>query len=241
MYSQSTAGIQQFFDGQNIYGTVITENYMKHREIIQWIGDRCLRFGNRGIRILEAGCGDAYVVSQLTQSIKVESYVGIDLAENSLRRARILLEPHVRHIELIQGDFAEEIRPLKGAFDLILGGYVVHHLLTPEKKKVFEVFHKLLKDDGVFIIYDVTKKEEESRDSYNNRTLDYYNTHWTALTAELLDGVRRHVTTYDFPESQPSWIRLAQESGFKLSASEYLDKEQFFCIMEFRRTEFCCL
>jgi ubiquinone/menaquinone biosynthesis C-methylase UbiE len=229
--SQSTAEIQQFFDGQEIYLTVIRENYMKHREIIDWIEDHCKRFGSRGIRVLEVGCGDAYVLSEVAQRIRIESYVGIDLAENSVTRARMLLTPWVNEVELIQGDFSQVIGTLDSKFDLILAGYVVHHLLLPEKNTVFGTFRQLLADDGALILYDVTKNEEDSREEYNDRTIEHYRSYWTALTSEQLDAVRQHVTTYDYPETSDAWTGMASENGLELVDREFLDEARFFSIM----------
>jgi 2-polyprenyl-3-methyl-5-hydroxy-6-metoxy-1,4-benzoquinol methylase len=237
MSAQNTIEIQQFFDGQDTYAIAMRENYMKHQEIIGLLTER---FGNRkpnGLSLLEIGCGDAWVVGQLAQNTPVKKYIGIDLAENSLQRAKMYLQPRIEHVELIQGDYVEKVKTLTEKFDLVLAGYVIHHLQTPDKKAVLGILKDMLTPNGSLLIYDVTMTHTESRAEFNSRTVDYYDLHWTALTSAQLFAIREHITTYDFPESLETWISLAADNGLELVSTQYLDQPQFYSIIEFKRVD----
>lgn len=233
MTHQSNTEIQQFFDAQATYATVIRENYMRHADIIRYI-----RAWNEGAqvqarRVLEIGCGDAFVVSNVAGSLGIETYHGIDLSGNVLQTARHNLKPTVRDIILTQGDIREEVRHLRGAYDLIVAGYVLHHLRTREKRAMLLTLRSLLAPGGIFLLYDLTTWEGESRETCLHRALDFYDETWTALSPDELQHIREHVLKYDYPEPLETWTDLAAACGFRSVAAGYLDDAELFAIMQF--------
>ncbi len=233
MKNQNITEIEEFFDGQEMYATVIRENYMMHKEVIQWIKTHCANRFGKNIRVLEVGCGDAYVVSKLVQDIDIASYVGIDLSANALKQAKKYLYPLLENIELLHGDIAEIMMRLEGKFDIILAGFVLHHFQAPEKRRIFDTFKKLLSENGALIFYDVTMSEGDTREQYNSRTVDYYDVQWTELNFTQLRQIREHVLSFDFPEAHDTWVNLATAAGLRLSTSDYLDGMRFYRISDF--------
>jgi cyclopropane fatty-acyl-phospholipid synthase-like methyltransferase len=225
--------IEQFFDAQATYARVIKENYMRHADIIRWIRDRMGGQHHADLRVLETGCGDAYVISQLAEELGVQAYTGIDLARNSLQAARANLRAVVPELKLVQGDIMEEIADLNGKYELIIAGYVLHHFQRAEKEEVFSLIRKLLAEDGAFLLYDVTSGDDEPREAYLNRAMDLFDRTWTALTKEQLSEIRRHVFSHDHPESLRSWQELAKANGLRCVAGQPLADHGLFGAMHF--------
>jgi cyclopropane fatty-acyl-phospholipid synthase-like methyltransferase len=235
MAPQDTSEIREFFDAQETYVTVIRENYLQHREIVHWVLACCKRRFGHPIRILELGCGDAYLVSRLIEDIAVASYTGIDLSANALDSARASLSERVPDVTLIQGDIVAEIRSIRGVYDLILAGYMLHHLQHAVKAKVLSALSSRVAMDGILILYDVTMAEGDTRETYHERSLAHFDAHWSALSRGQFGEVRKHILAYDFPESREGWIALAETHGLGHKAFAWLDPEHFFSIMEFTR------
>ena len=61
--------------------------------------------------ILEVGCGDAHVVSEMERFFTIESYCGIELSRMALDFAATKLKGKVQNLELVNGDLVEEMRP----------------------------------------------------------------------------------------------------------------------------------
>ncbi|MCK5433016.1 MAG: class I SAM-dependent methyltransferase [Gammaproteobacteria bacterium] len=65
-----------------------------------WI-DSCRK---PSLRILELGCGDTYIVSQLSQNTGIATYCGIDLSSMALSFAAQNLSHKVDKLDLHEGD-----------------------------------------------------------------------------------------------------------------------------------------
>jgi SAM-dependent methyltransferase len=225
--------IRAFFEGWDLYTTVIEQNYMIHTEVLSYLVRRLTELGWSDLSILEVGCGDAHVVSEMGRFFTIERYCGIELSRMALDFAATKLEGKVQNLELIHGEMVEEIDRIQGKFDLIVAGYTIHHLDEEGKRALFASLKERLYSGGLLVVYDVVHRQEETREEYLDRAVRHFETDWTTFTAEQLKRVQDHVRQNDIPESWEGWRRIAQESGYKKLRFPYYDKNRLFGIMEF--------
>jgi len=124
----------------------ISQNFSDSRQTL-WSGmDTFLQYVSDGDSVLDAGCGNGRIV-QLFDTKKIE-YIGCDNNEKLLDLARS------RHPEkkFVQGDllnlpFGNE------KFDVVFCIAALHHIPSEDyRKKAMKEFHRVLKDDGFFIM-----------------------------------------------------------------------------------------
>lgn len=224
---------KEFFEGWLLYQRVIIFNYMRHREIIKLLSSWKEIHRKRALRILDLGCGDAYVARTVFDLHRPTHYCGIDLSSPALGIAREALQKSNWKTTLLEGDLAERIHEVEGPFDLVLAGYSLHHLPDLGKKQVLKAVRSLLSDGAVFILYDILPEPDLSRETFLAQFLKDADATWTQLTAEQLASVREHVETYDFPIALPHWETLAQETGFQLPEVLYRDAKRHYGILNF--------
>ena len=104
-----------------------------------------------GLRILDCGCGPGFFSVILSKN--GNKVTGIDQAEGMLAKARENSEamgvaPEFKVMDLEAIDYPD------GTFDLILSRNVTWNLSNPDK--VYSEWSRLLKEDGVLLIFDST-------------------------------------------------------------------------------------
>jgi len=75
---QNIADTKALFEGWELYQIAIANNYMIHQEIIDCLGDQLSKTGGTACSVLEIGCGDSYVISEIAKSTNIDRYVGIE-------------------------------------------------------------------------------------------------------------------------------------------------------------------
>jgi hypothetical protein len=85
-----------------------------------------------------------------------------------------------------------------------------------------QIFH-LLEPGGVFMSIDIVRRADESREAYIQRYVDNIRQDWSHLTPKEISEVDRHMSNYDFPETQETWRFMAQKHGFIKSECLYAD------------------
>jgi len=225
--------VKAFFEGWRLYMIAIENNYMRQAEAIRWLRQRLGQRPEQSWRVLEVGCGDAHVLSQVAREVRIDSYLGIDLAEQGLEFARGNLAGMVGEARCVQGDMAEVMRGMHGEFDAVVAGHTLHHLSLEAKQRILADFQRVLVPGGLLVIYDLMPRPEDSREAFLGRALDYFDAHWGAYSGEQLGQIRQHVSKYDFPIAWAHWRALAAEVGFIPEEMEFLDEERIFGLMEF--------
>jgi ubiquinone/menaquinone biosynthesis C-methylase UbiE len=194
---------QEFFNRQwNIYQKVLNNNYMGHREIYAVLHELLVSRSEKPFKMLELGCGDASFTTQALVDTSIAFYQGIDLSEVALGIARQNLEAIALENALIQGDLAnfDNELPLQ-QFDVIMTSFALHHLDLVHKDGVFGSISNYLKPDGIFILIDVVRQQNEEREAYIRRYLDDVEQRWTQITPEDYIMVEGHISASDFPET----------------------------------------
>ena len=224
---------KEFFEGWLLYQKVIKLNYMRHREVTACLTAWAAKQTTAPFRILDLGCGDAYMVRTVFHGRKNIQYCGIDLSGPALEIAREKIGTLGWESTLVEGDLAERVHEAAGSFDLILAGYSLHHLQNTEKRHVLKTAHSLLADTAALIIYDILPESDESRETFLSRYLADTDANWTQLTEEQLASIREHVETYDFPIDRTTWNSLAEETGYRPPELLYRDSEKHYGILKF--------
>ena len=180
-----------------------------HRELSPSLGD-----------VLDLGCGDAEISSALIGRFGCRSYLGVDASGMALQQAAKRsdwgeVEPRFR-----KSDLRSFLQEEGESFDLILVGFVLHHLDPEGKRGFFQEVTKRLRPGGVVLFYDVFLRPGRDRDRSVAEYLAWIREDWTEITSAEYEAIEAHIESSDFPETL-SWITaVAAEGG--LAKSETL-------------------
>jgi SAM-dependent methyltransferase len=228
---------KEFFNEQwNVYQKVLINNYMGHREIYDVLHQLLLKQFPESFKMLELGCGDASFTAQALVDTNIVFYQGIDLSEVALKIAQKNLEAIAAEKILITGDLANFNSELPSQeaeqFDVIMTSFALHHLSLAQKDAVISKISNCLKTDGIFILIDVVRQDQEEREAYIRRYLDDVEQRWDRITPEEYLMVEGHISSSDFPETQETLRRLAIQHNFSRVDCLYcdrLDTTQLLC------------
>jgi SAM-dependent methyltransferase len=213
-----------FRESWNVYQKLIAENYMKHKEFGETLSAVLNQFKhNPSFDILDLGCGDARLMAGQLQSFDHFHYKGFDLSETALAYARQNTSPLKGKANLVNGPMEELIDYETTLFDIIHSSFAIHHLSEEKKQALIMSCAEKLKDDGVFIIADVFRKDNQSRENYMEEYLDVVNTRWTALNESDREIIVNHISRYDFPSVLSEFEKYLSHTGFKVQTKVDID------------------
>ena len=196
--SQSAA--ENLFALWDTYEKVVAGNYMFHREIAEEI-TRALsaRFDGTAFSILDLGCGDAATFAPLLKGLAVARYKGVDLSQAALALAAKKLSVLRGPVELVHADILSALSEA-GSFDAIYTSFVLHHLSTDEKAEAFRRAARRLAANGLLLLVDVVREEDETLPVYYRRYCDWLRRDWTGLDPREREAVCDHIVANDLPE-----------------------------------------
>ena len=204
-----------FFDAWMTYEEVLDRNYMFHDEIYRGVqGFLANRFGARLFTILDLGCGSARHFARALRNRSVGAYVGYDLSAEALRQAENNLAKIGCPVELRHGELLEGVRASDEPFDLIFSSFALHHLSSVEKAAFFQSAYSKLRGEGILLLIDTVREEDESLEIYLDRYCAWMRAEWKALLPEALDAFCDHVRNNDFPETPSALQRMAAAAEF---------------------------
>lgn len=231
----------EFFNEQwKLYQKVLSNNYMGHREIYGILHEFLVSYYyKKPFKMLDLGCGDASFAVHALLNTTINFYCGIDLSEPALEIARDNMAKLKSEKLFIQGELLELILQLRqnqdNSFDAILASFALHHLTIEQKECLIGQLPHLLKADGVFLLIDIVRPSEETREAYIRRYLENVRQDWSLLTPQEFLRVEEHISCSDFPETQETLYSLAEKHGFSRVDCLYrdpLDTTQFFCFYQ---------
>ena len=204
-----------FFDEWSVYDQVLDHNYMHHDEIFRDV-ERFLadRFDDRSFTLLDLGCGSARHLARALKGRSISRYVGYDLSDVALAHARRNLASSGCPIELRQGDLLEGLRAGGEKFDVILTSFALHHLASAEKELFFSSAHDRLSRDGMLLLIDTMREEEEDRPIYLDRYCAWLRSKCETLSPAALDLLCAHIRRCDFPETSAALDDMATQERF---------------------------
>ncbi|MGM3305344.1 class I SAM-dependent methyltransferase [Anabaena sp. WFMT] len=219
---------KKFFNEQwQLYQKVLNKNYMGHHEIYVVLHELLLNYFQKPFTMLDIGCGDASFTSQALLNTQIAEYTGIDLSNPALKGAEKNLAVTKCKTNFIKGDCWELTSELaknkENKFNVILISFALHHLQIEEKDNLIKQVKKLLIPGGIFILIDIVRKEEESRDNYVKRYLENVEKYWSLLTPQEYSMVENHMSSSDFPETQQTLQTISEKYGFSDFKCVYRD------------------
>ena len=116
------------------------------------------RFGARyGLKVkqkvLDVGCGTGTLLIDLKKTHPQGQFYGIDADDKILSIARKKAKEADVKIN-VSSAFAQHLPFQKNSFDIIYSSLVFHHLPSLVKKAALQEIHRVLKQDGIFILID---------------------------------------------------------------------------------------
>jgi ubiquinone/menaquinone biosynthesis C-methylase UbiE len=215
----SFSQVKAVFEQQSMYDAVVHADYMQHSELAASIA-AWARTQSAPLRIIDLGCGDAWLATHAFRNATVDSYRGVDVSDSSIERARKNTAIWPGRAELAVGNLADFIHNEPDASaNVVLASYSVHHLSSEGKIALIADCQRVIVPGGALLWIDPVRHDDESRDDYVDRLAHVIYQDWTALTLDDRKKACTHVRTSDFPETA-SWMRdHMQQTGFKRTAT----------------------
>ena len=119
------------------------------------------KYARKG-NILDIGCGSGNTANELSMDA-YGSYVGVDIAEVALEKARQWSERTGRGSKnsFVQADFLKYVP--EGRFDIILFRESLYLVPLGEVKKVLDRYSEYLSDRGLFVVRICTSRNNETK------------------------------------------------------------------------------
>ena len=206
----------RFFHVWDTYARVVGGNYMFHRELGAALRAALVAlFQRRPFALVDLGCGDAATLAPILQDSPLKHYLGADLSQPALELARQNLSDLTCPVELRHVDMLDALVGLQAPVDVIYSSFALHHLSHDQKATFFRIASQKLASDGVMILVDVVREENQPLDAYH---LAY--THWLRATMTGLDGAEHdaiceHIVNNDFPEPLSEVEAMASKAGLR--------------------------
>jgi tRNA (cmo5U34)-methyltransferase len=208
---------QEFIDNADIY---IVER-RRLLEILKSFYSHFLKDGRKN-RILDLGCGDGIISSELLKVDESISATLIDGSEDMLNRAKERLRDF-KDVRFIRASFQEIINeniPMERNFDFVASSQAIHHLTLDEKKALFRQIYEHLRPEGYFVNIDVVLAPSENLEQW-------YMSLWREWIAErealvgieghgFADIIRRYKDNKDNkPDTLRNQLSALKEIGFQ--------------------------
>ncbi len=108
-----------------------------------------------GMRILDVGCGKAFLLYEFTQVVPGIEVVGIDVSEYGIANAKEEVRPHL--------DFgsARDLPYDDGSFDFVYSLATLHNLKLPDLYRAVQEIARVGKGDDAYIMVESYRNERE--------------------------------------------------------------------------------
>ena len=215
------------------YRKIAGANLMFHREVYGLLQILLSQEMPKPFRFLDIACGDAVASAAALKGSTIAHYYGIDLSPRSLELASESLKALPCPADLRCCDFVEAMADWPDIVDVAWIGMSLHHLQPQGKVRLMKNVRDALSRSGLFLIWQPTLLEGETRDEWLDRFSAYRNV-WAALTDEEFAEMDAHVRLADFPESADTWKAMGREVGFSQAEQIFLMPNRFGRVFQFR-------
>jgi SAM-dependent methyltransferase len=206
-----------FVDAWETYRKIVSANHMFHREIGAALHDTLRRtFDKSRFSVLDLGCGDGATLASVLADLPVARYKGVDLAEPALALAERNLKVLGCPVELSHADILSALAE-DSTYDVIHISFALHHLTTELKAIFFRRAAQRLSKNGLLVLIDVVREEDEPLDLYYARYCERLRTDWTGLDAAERELLCEHIVHNDLPE--PYSVLANQAEAARLCAT----------------------
>ena len=176
--------------------------------------------------LLDLGCGmglDVFM-ARITYPNSNTIY-GMDRLESMIQKAiKVRDKKGFKNIEFIQGELID--MPFEdNSIDKIISNCVIN--LEPNKQKVYQEIHRILKPNGMFIISDITLKKQLNDDILS---LDNIYGSWVGgalLEEDVKEIIKKAGFTNFFAKSEEVTDTYAKKWGYGLKIKEFIQETMF--------------
>jgi ubiquinone/menaquinone biosynthesis C-methylase UbiE len=215
------------FDEWNAYQKLLAHDYMYHAAFFSRLKHEIQRRFNGPIAILDLGCGDVSPIRTILEELDISLYCGVDQSETALSMAEANLASMDIPSRVYPGDLLDALRTLASRFDVIVASFSLHHLPTPEaKRQVLEECRRVLNPAGLVTIIDVFHAEDETREEYLHRWVDFAKNSYVALDDVEMTSLVDHVQSSDYPESLATYQAIGRAAGYGKFETLLQDREK---------------
>jgi ubiquinone/menaquinone biosynthesis C-methylase UbiE len=226
MPAPSFSRVKEVFEQWAMYDAVVQADYMAHAELVAALA-AWARNQTVPLRIIDLGCGDAWLATHAFRDANVAQYRGVDVSESAAELAREHVTVWPGRAEVAAGNLAVVLHQVPDvSANVVLASYSLHHFLSDAKLALIADCRRVLAPGGTFLWIDAVRRDDESRDEYINRLTHVMQHDWTALTPDQRSKACTHVRESDFPETGRWMQDHVQAAGFRL-ADTILDGDFF--------------
>ncbi len=223
----SFARVKEVFEQWAMYEAVVQAGYMRHAELVATLADWAQKQPDP-LRIVDLGCGDAWLATHAFRDANVAEYRGIDVSDSAVERAREHVAIWPGRADVAAGNLADFLRHVPAASaNVVLASYSLHHFSSDAKIALIAECRRVLLAGGTFVWIDAVRHDDESRNAYINRLTHVMRHDWTALTPDQRARACTHVRESDYPETGRWMIDQVESAGFErtetLLANEFFD------------------
>ena len=223
------------FDEWRAYQKLLDHDYMYHLAFFSRLKHEIKRCFHEPVTILDLGCGDVSPIQPMLEELDVGLYCGIDQSETALSKAETRLALLNLPSRVYPGNLLDTLRTLTGRFDVIIASFSFHHLQTTEdKKRVLEECHRVLNPRGLVAIIDVFHAEDETREEYLRRWVDFARKTYTALDQVEMTNLVDHARSNDFPEPLSTYRFICRTAGYGKFDVLMKDTDEFIHLVTLR-------
>lgn len=206
---------QIFIRNWEIYQKIIQANYMKHKELGQYVQDYLTIFAtDKPIHLLDMGCGDAQQIATQLINFNIISYTGYDLSEQAISFAKKNTEKLNTQVSIHTGRMEELIKQDSKTYNILYSSFAIHHLTDQLKKDFISDCFTRLENDGLFILIDIKRQPGQSTEEYKKSYTNWILNEWPVLNTEEKTAIIDHLNTCDIPVETSTYINFANEAGF---------------------------
>lgn len=214
---------------------IVARNYLHHHEIIKALFGWSVTRGRDGMRVLDLGCGDAYVAKKAFKQFENIQYYGIDFSSHALNVARANFQSINWSVELLEGNITKMIQQLHGPFDLVIAGYSLHYLTEEQQANALDQIRLVLSPNGTLMVYDLIPRKNERIKSYLDRFLADAVSQWSLLEPEQVDSLTKHIQQSAHPMDQTRWHMNAMSSSLGKAELIYRDEAEHIGLLKIGR------
>ena len=186
------------------------------------------------LSVADLGCGDLALLGPLYSSLPLTAFHGVDMSLPALKLAQEAFQiasensdfdSHGRYLSVswknedllqwargIEAEYgadgsAVNVAETQQKFDIIICAFSAHHLNDQDKIRFLQALKSnRLKTNGMILMADIFRIEEEDRDSYITRFGNHIETTWNSISKPDLVAVLKHVRENDYPASLQDFI-----------------------------------
>lgn len=206
----------RFFHIWDTYARVVGGNYMFHQELGAALRATLVaHFHGRAFSLVDLGCGDAATLAPILQDLPISHYLGADLSQPALALAKQNLSGLGCPVELRHADMRDALVGLTSPVEAIYSSFALHHLSHDEKAGFFRAASQKLAQEGVLLLVDVVREENQPLDAYHLAYTRWLRATMTGLGAPEHDAICEHIVNNDFPEPWTTIETMARAAGLQ--------------------------